>query len=233
MRLILDYRETKLRTLLPTACVENLPVGDIVIEGDDGVPLVVIERKTMSDLMSSIGDGRYAEQKCRLLASPGKACYIIENYHAWSSVPNAAVQTIVMNLQLVHGFAVLTSRNEMETADIINHMFAKVKENPSKYVPATCETSYASSVKIKKADNLDAKTCAVLQLCAIRRVTAKTAETMLETFSAGCMADFITAIAAVGKVDFISRVAQLKPPGAAKKIGEKLAADVYATLFNA
>jgi ERCC4-type nuclease len=46
---------------------EQLEIGDIQIIFDD--KLYVYERKTVSDLLSSINDGRYKEQKIRLLNS--------------------------------------------------------------------------------------------------------------------------------------------------------------------
>ena len=232
MKLKVDYRETKFHGL-PGAEIENLQVGDFVIEGDDGVPVVIIERKTVNDMMSSLADGRYREQKCRLQAAPGKICYIIENFHAWSSAPNDTIRTIMVNLQLVNGFSLFTSRNDTETADIISYIYNKVNENPSKYSGQDAgQPSYASNVKTKKAENLDAKTCAVLQLCSIRRVTAKTAEAILGLFSTDCMGDFIVAVSALEKTDFVHRVAQLKPFGTMKRLGEKLGEDVYFTLFN-
>ena len=47
--------------------LEPLHIGDIIICDDDGVELVLIEGKTLNDLASSIKDGRYKEQKYRLL----------------------------------------------------------------------------------------------------------------------------------------------------------------------
>ena len=44
---------------------EQLPLGDIII--NDGLnDLVIIERKSLSDLAASIKDGRYEEQSYRL-----------------------------------------------------------------------------------------------------------------------------------------------------------------------
>ena len=47
--------------------VENLPLGDIILTDASGEKdLVVIERKSLTDLMASIKDGRYEEQSYRL-----------------------------------------------------------------------------------------------------------------------------------------------------------------------
>ena len=49
-----------------TILSENIPLGDIVICNNDNEEQVIIERKTLLDLASSIKDGRYNEQSFRL-----------------------------------------------------------------------------------------------------------------------------------------------------------------------
>ena len=68
LKLNLDYVE-----------ISSIPLGDFIIKhGDDTI--LIIERKTMSDLVSSINDGRYKEQKIRLLSNypKGKIIYFFE-----------------------------------------------------------------------------------------------------------------------------------------------------------
>ena len=68
-----DYREKKLLKLLESFKimyeykhikleVVNLELGDFIICDDLGRENVIFERKSLSDLASSIKDGRYAEQ---------------------------------------------------------------------------------------------------------------------------------------------------------------------------
>ena len=47
---------------------ETLPIGDIII-CDDKEEKLIIERKSVSDLLASIKDGRYEEQSYRLNGS--------------------------------------------------------------------------------------------------------------------------------------------------------------------
>ena len=59
----------------------NLPIGDIILCDDTGIEKVIIERKSLSDLASSIKDGRYEEQSYRLngISHPNhNIMYIIE-----------------------------------------------------------------------------------------------------------------------------------------------------------
>jgi crossover junction endonuclease MUS81 len=77
--LILDSRESKLIDLIksksPTEfkipySTENLQIGDIIIKHtlDNITYSLIIERKCVNDMIASIKDGRYKEQKIRLLA---------------------------------------------------------------------------------------------------------------------------------------------------------------------
>lgn len=43
-----------------------LPLGDCIVCDPDGAERMIVERKTLRDLASSIRDGRYDEQSCRL-----------------------------------------------------------------------------------------------------------------------------------------------------------------------
>lgn len=67
-----DYREKALIKLAPTVKELTPPVGDIWIGDLSGTNLlaggVILERKTAGDLEASIIDGRYKEQRGRLLA---------------------------------------------------------------------------------------------------------------------------------------------------------------------
>ena len=67
----IDYRELKLKKEFesnPIFRFKNLDIGDILCYINDELKLI-IERKTITDLYSSIKDGRYHEQKTRLLSN--------------------------------------------------------------------------------------------------------------------------------------------------------------------
>jgi ERCC4-type nuclease len=69
--LVIDDRErdliARLRELSVAFVVRHLELADVLVEWDGSV-LVALERKTASDLASSLVDGRLLEQKQRLLA---------------------------------------------------------------------------------------------------------------------------------------------------------------------
>ena len=76
MKIIVDEREAALYALLiqqpcddkkPKIEKRVLPLGDILFTSDDeSITHQVIERKSVADLLSSVKDGRYAEQSYRL-----------------------------------------------------------------------------------------------------------------------------------------------------------------------
>ena len=75
MKLVLDNREkklveecNKLITSIDTfknisVSIETLEIGDIIIKNDEGNELVIIERKSISDLIASIKDKRRKYKK--------------------------------------------------------------------------------------------------------------------------------------------------------------------------
>ena len=71
----IDNREKKILDILDNSdnklsyVKENLDLGDIqFISQETNDILILIERKTLSDLSSSIKDGRYKEQKNRIMS---------------------------------------------------------------------------------------------------------------------------------------------------------------------
>jgi ERCC4-type nuclease len=94
--LIIDTREGKLIELIkktPTFTIpyeiKNLQIGDIIISSNKyPEKSLIIERKCMTDMICSIKDGRYKEQKLRLQSEVEKSkntntpstliCYLIE-----------------------------------------------------------------------------------------------------------------------------------------------------------
>ena len=67
------------RPTIVTLQVETLPLADVILCDDAGAEMVMIERKSLRDLASSITDGRYKEQKFRIQQANIPRCiYLIE-----------------------------------------------------------------------------------------------------------------------------------------------------------
>jgi len=82
MRLIIDTHENKIIAAMKeevTFSTEALPCGDILFEEED--LRLLVERKSAADLCASITDGRYREQRSRLVEwrnDQHKVLYLIE-----------------------------------------------------------------------------------------------------------------------------------------------------------
>ena len=98
--------------------VESLDLGDVIVEDNDGNELLIIERKSLNDLASSIGDGRYAEQSYRLLHSPlhnHNIIYIIEgdmNFYQskFSRITKQSLYSAMFSLQYYKGFSLILTK---------------------------------------------------------------------------------------------------------------------------
>ena len=103
IKIQIDYRETKIIELLKVpfeTC--NLPIGDIIFKNGEEIEYI-IERKTIGDLVSSICDGRYAEQKDRLKESVNgdnqKIVYLLEgNKRIKSKIGANVINGAILNL---------------------------------------------------------------------------------------------------------------------------------------
>jgi ERCC4-type nuclease len=126
---------------------ETLPIGDIIICDGDTEKLI-IERKSVADLQSSIKDGRYEEQSYRLNGlnhHNHNIIYLIEgnlnnhyNTNRFKSENTGVTEKLTLfsamfSLNYYKGFSVFRSFSLEETATIICNMAYKLeKENTSK-----------------------------------------------------------------------------------------------------
>lgn len=116
--------------------VEVLPLGDIII-GDDKEDKLIIERKSLSDLASSIKDGRYEEQSYRLNGlnhHNHNIIYLIEGDMNRMNlfkdrIDKTTLYSAMLSLNYYKGFSVLRSYTVEETALIICNMAYKIKKS--------------------------------------------------------------------------------------------------------
>jgi ERCC4-type nuclease len=107
--------------------IEQLHIGDIVFEDESGNPIVIFERKTLTDLAASIKDGRYNEQSFRLNKEPThnhNIIYIIEGdieryNEKRTHITKKTLISTMFSLLYYKGFSVLRTNTICETADTI------------------------------------------------------------------------------------------------------------------
>jgi ERCC4-type nuclease len=120
---------------------ETLPIGDIIIN-DGTEDKVIIERKSVNDLLSSIKDGRYEEQSYRLngLAHHNhNIVYLIEgdvnkiNYFKNANpAEKLTLYSAMFSLNYYKGFSVFRSFTMEETANVICNMAYKIGKDLNK-----------------------------------------------------------------------------------------------------
>ena len=120
---------------------ETLPIGDIII--NDGIEdRLIIERKSVNDLLSSIKDGRYEEQSYRLNGLNNhnhNIIYLIEGdvnkinrFKADASVEKLTLYSAMFSLNYYKGFSVFRSFSLEESANIICNMTYKIGKDLTK-----------------------------------------------------------------------------------------------------
>ena len=148
MKLVIDSREKDLLKQINQQVLfthqfkkievvsENLPIGDILIKDDSNNDLVIIERKTIPDLLSSIKDGRYEEQSYRLngIKHPNhNIMYLIEgdtnNKKYFQKVDKMMFYSALLSLNYYKGFSVIKTQNLTETAIFICNSLIKIQKN--------------------------------------------------------------------------------------------------------
>ena len=166
-------------------CVEQLDIGDILITND--FCNILIERKTICDALASIKDGRWKNQKQRILDNYDKCLYIIENDDIFNN--DRRLSSAYINTLLRDRIPIIFTNSVSNTAKLIKLIYDKLKENPSRFVLE--QTTYVNTVKTKtkKIENIDKKNCFILQLCQIPMINQKIATKIAEEHSS--MKDFI------------------------------------------
>ena len=123
----------------------NIDIGDINIKYRDIE--YIFERKTIKDLISSIHDGRYREQKARMIDNYDnkRITYIIEGDDILSSKSynnSKVLQSTYLNILFRDNIRLVFTKNVNETATLILSLSIKIIENPEKFNNTTDNILY-------------------------------------------------------------------------------------------
>jgi len=194
LKIIIDSRETQLYNILIERDLdkysidiskEQLELGDIRIISDNID--FIYERKTMNDLLLSIKDGRYKEQKHRLLSNHKNINYIIEgsdiissnNHHSQSILTSVYYHSMYRD-----DIKLLFTKNINDTATLLLLISTKIIDNPSKFIKTDENKEYIDVCKIKskKIENIDKETCYLLQLSQIPGISKQIAKNIKDIY---------------------------------------------------
>jgi ERCC4-type nuclease len=216
MYLLIDYREQDFIKRLSEFCViendilkqvtlnnvevklkiTNLPIADfIILENIDDINTIclAIERKSIRDLCSSITDGRFREQKARLLDSindTSKICYLIEGTKHMADKTNTTLShTIIngslLNLVFKHKYKLIQTENKLDTFNNIILLYKKIKNQDFIINEVLQSTSENYTVKLIKRSDKIKDNKLLNQLCLIPGVSKKIAEAIINYIIGG------------------------------------------------
>lgn len=240
--LIYDSRETKIKELLEqdpkqsiTLKSDYLDLGDFLFK-KDGELVLIIERKSMNDLYSSIQDGRYKEQKMRLLNNYplSKIVYIIEGVLNGKTkfFKNSKVITegALINMAFRDKLTLIRTTDLKETSDTLYRLGNKIVKNPEFFMSDKVETksNYLDSVKICKKDNMTPSLCNIVQLCQIPGVSKQIGKSVLDKY--GSISNLILEYEKLDDVK--TKITLLKDlPNNSRKIGPVISKRIYEYFF--
>ena len=204
MQVVLDERETQLIQRFHEIIDTNqhvemerqmLPLGDVLIRHGDK-EIFLIERKTLTDLIASIKDGRYEEQSYRFCHSVPierhHIIYILEG--PMSSLKTEQekkmVYSSIIKLHAFKGFTVIRTTGVLDTCDYIFSLCDKTfrELQRSNGLWSTQNTSveptkdYCSVIKKVKKENITKENIDEILLCQIPSVNNVSAKAVLENF---------------------------------------------------
>lgn len=158
---------------------KTLQVGDIQIRKDDEI-IAILERKSISDLLCSLKDGRYSEQKSRLLSSKSiLKGYILEG----SFVSEPIVWQIILRLQCKDRLICFNTKDLNETQHIVYQLFMKLQKDQKMYMQnMSPHLNYTDCLHVEKKSNINPERCFIMQLKQIPGISTKTAEYIAELY---------------------------------------------------
>lgn len=265
--IIIDNREIKLIELFKTFEIPNfklyvkpLKIGDILILNSSEnldietcsdeemykLVLTIFERKTCQDLLSSINDGRYREQKARLIANfnLNQICYLIENdispsLNKYRKNGRQIVIGALVNKCFRDNIKIIKTSNIIETCDFLLNICKKVSSNPEFFQceeNKSHENTYTSSVKISKRDNITPSSFATISLAIIPGVSDKMANNIIEKY--GSLNSLIKEINKVSDDNLLSIIKEIGniqidiTGGKKRRIGDKVSERIVKMLLG-
>ena len=249
IELVIDTRENQLIDLLREnkvpITVEQLDIGDILFR-EDGETVVLIERKTVSDLKASICDGRGREQKARILGSGislNRVTYLIEGdldkplVAKLAGLPVSTLIGSLVNTQFRDNIKVYKTLSLAETAEYICKLLDKLEKDGDKYFRESTgrisAAEYSASLKKQKKANMTPAVWLLAQLSLIPQVTEKVAEQIAEKYPSVSilMAEYERTPEHL-RYKLLSDLTTTLKTGKTRRVGDKMSGRIHAFLYG-
>ena len=188
MNIIIDNRENDLIDLCSKNNMEfdkeNLILGDINYKLQDK-ELIIIERKTINDLLQSINDGRYREQKIRLVEKSKEGCqiyYLIEG-NIFNSSKSDIIYSCIINTMIRDNMKIIFSKNIEETYIYINKILKKsIEFKDILNNKIEIKNDYINVIKCEKKKNMNKDTCYMAMLKQIPGISSNMVKFIFEKY---------------------------------------------------
>lgn len=253
----LDIRESDLEVAFASLCTlnktynnftinkENLPIGDIIVCNDEGEELIIIERKTLSDLAASIRDGRYNEQSYRLnncKLHNHAIYYLIEgdinrfrpSKYGRNPVTKKALISAMTSISFFKGFSLLRTNNVNETAETLLQMTDKISRTKSSFFYAEDKNddnsvkSYLAVSKRVKKDNITKDNIGAIMISQIPGVSTNSASAIMDKYKT------LDALILAMKKDHnaLREIVTKTKTGKSRKLSKSCTANIYNFLLG-
>jgi ERCC4-type nuclease len=188
--LVLDTRERSLAEALQRLgegtihfVMEPMDAGDFGVRDASGAWLLVAERKTHADFAASNADGRYREQRARLMGLRARGTtvlYVLEG--VWTSsetrtyglgrTTELQLKRLTTRLMLRYGLPVLAADTIADTARWCRVLLAQLRDDPRVFHPeegaeAAAMTGFTAALSVVKRENRTTGSVAAAMLSAI------------------------------------------------------------------
>jgi len=217
-----DCREKKLLKCMEEYEIKDITVekkplelGDIIICDDQNNECIIIERKTLRDLGSSILDGRYLEQSFRLkeCSCPNIYYFIegdIETFKESHGITKKMLRSAIFSLSFYKGFSVLRTNNVKESAEFIFCACKKLMNGEK------VTKNYADVVKRSKKSNITKDNIGEIMLSQIPKISSATAKVLMNEYKT-----FPQLIAAISENDeTLKNLKIINKKGKARKVNK-------------
>lgn len=221
--------------------LENLPLGDFIIEVNNQI-LVLIERKTLQDLTSSIKDGRFHNQKKHLLDSVDRNTiyYLIEGSFDYNEEVDVCINGIskkiiissVLNTLVRDNIKVIFTKNIQDTFDFIYGLYKRIKSDAFKYMNHETKNEI-DIIKLKSNKSINKENCFINQLCQVPDISKKTA-TAIAIFFENSIKIFYEKLLNVNdeeKLKVLKSIYIEDDSGKRRKISEKVIKNIVNLMF--
>lgn len=245
MEFIIDNRESIKSHFteknLDYVICKNMEIGDFAFYVNKEL-ICIFERKTIEDLAGSIKDGRYREQKKRLLDNipKSKILYIIEGdltknnrSFSFNKVSKDTIYSSLINCYLRDNINIIHTLNTHETIEILEQFCKKILKQGTDFLSSSSSTydeDLIKSIVQTKKKNITPELVFTSQLTCISGVSTNTANLIVKKYqNMNMMISELNKLSEDDRKKELSSIQYTTDKGKVRKLGPAIAEKI---LFN-